>query len=375
MAKNMTYAGAGVDYGDLDKFKREAQKEAAETDICVARFGFSVVSWTRGESVFLLETPLGYMALVVEGLGTKNLVADDLYRLAKKMESITGKSFYEEVGQCNVAMAVNDMITLGAMPVLYGQYLAVGNSNWFKNKLRYSDLIKGTKKACLLAGCVWGNGETAALKDLIPLGMADLAGATVGLIMDKSQLIDPKNIRHDDAIVFIESSGIHANGLTMAREIAGKLSDGYLTKLDDGRMYGETLLDPTHIYVGLVEDCIKKGVSIHYAVNITGHGWRKLMRAPQLFTYIIDDLPWQQPIFKFLQKYGPIDDREAYGNLNMGAGFALYVPEDDVDLVLQIAISHEFRALCAGYIKRSKKKKVVIKPLGLEYKGETLGVR
>jgi phosphoribosylformylglycinamidine cyclo-ligase len=151
--------------------------------------------------------------------------------------------------------------------------------------------------------------------------------------------------------------------------------NGYLTKLSDGRFYGEALLDPTIIYVSLVEDCFNEGVDIHYAVNITGHGWRKLMRATQPFAYLIDHIPVPHPVFSFIQEHGPVDDKEAYANLNMGAGFALYVRESDVRKVLTIAHLLGMSASRAGYIESSKVKRVLINPLGLEYLGPTLGVR
>ena len=129
------------------------------------------------------------------------------------------------------------------------------------------------------------------------------------------------------------------------------------------------------IYVPLVEDCFNEGVEIHYAVNITGHGWRKLMRATQPFAYIIDHIPVPHPVFSFIQEHGPVDDKEAYANLNMGAGFALYVRESDVAKLLSIAHSLGLSALRAGTIGSSKIKKVIINPLGLEYLDSTLGVR
>jgi phosphoribosylformylglycinamidine cyclo-ligase len=370
----MTYAETGVNYDAMDPFKRMAQLAAMETDGCLARFDFSVVPWTRGESVFLIETPWGYLGFVVEGLGTKSLVADALYKLAIEMENSTGKSFYGNIAQCNAAMAFNDLITLGALPITYGQYLAVGDSDWFKDEKRCRELIEGTKKACMMARCTWGGGETPTLKGIIVPGTADLAGATMGIITPKDRLINPAKIWYGDLIILVESSGIHANGLTMARKIADKLPEGYLTKLSDGRTYGETLLNPTHIYAGLVEDCLDTGVDIHYMVNITGHGWRKLMRATQPFSYIVETLPTQLPIFDFLQEHGPVDDKEAYGNFNMGAGFALYVTKTQATQVINIARNLGLRALVAGHIENGNKK-VVIKPKGLEYAGETLAVR
>jgi len=301
-------------------------------------------------------------------LGTKDLVADAIYRL-------TGESYYDRIAQCTVAMIVNDMITLGALPLSVAMHLAVGVSSWFSDEKRCGDLIQGWKKACELARCTWGGGETPTLKGIVHPDAVVLSGSAVGVVKPKSRLVNASNIQHGDAIVIIGSSGIHANGLTLAREIAEKLPNGYLTKLSDGRMYGEALLDPTMIYVPLVEDCFNEGVDIHYAVNITGHGWRKLMRASQPFAYVIDHIPTPHPVFSFIQEHGPVDDKEAYANLNMGAGFALYVRESDVGKLLLVARSLSMSASRAGTIESSKVKRVAINPLGLEYLGSTLGVR
>lgn len=371
MTEKMTYAGVGVNYDAMDPFKRMAQLAGRETASNIRRLNngeFQEVEVSRGESAYLIEAAKSYFAHVEEGLGTKNLVADAMYRL-------TGKSYYDHIAQDTVAMIVNDIITLGALPLSVAMHLAVGDSNWFDDEKRYRDLVEGWKNACNLARCVWGGGETPTLKGVVVPEAVVLSGSAMGLVKPKERLITAESIQHGDAIFLIESSGIHANGLTMARKIADKLPEGYLARLDDGRTYGETLLDPTPIYVGLVEDCLSRGVAIHYAVNITGHGWRKLMRATQSFAYIIEQLPRQLPIFGFLQEHGPVDDTEAYGNFNMGAGFALYVSEADADAVLEVAASHNIGALRAGYIERSDDKKVIIKPKGLEYSGATLGVR
>ncbi len=368
MTEKMTYAGVGVDYEAMDPFKRLAQLAGRETATNILRLGFSEVEMSRGESAYLMDAGDHFLAHVEEGLGTKNLVADAMYLL-------TGESYYDRIAQCTVAMIVNDMITLGAVPLSVAMHLAVGVSSWFSNEKRCDDLIHGWKKACKLARCTWGGGETPTLRGIVNPDAAVLSGSAVGVVKPKSRLINTANIQHGDAIVIIGSSGIHANGLTLAREIAGKLPNGYLTKLSDGRMYGEALLDPTIIYVPLVEDCFNEGVDIHYAVNITGHGWRKLMRATQSFAYIIDHIPVPQPVFSFIQEYGPVDDKEAYANLNMGAGFALYVRESDARKVLSIAHSLGMSASRAGTIEASKVKRITIHPLGLEYLGSTLSVR
>ena len=365
----MTYAGTGVNYDAMDQFKRMAQLAARKTAGNINRLNdgeFREFEPSRGESAYLIEAAKSYLAHVEEGLGTKNLVADAMYAL-------TGKSYYDQIAQCTVAMIVNDLVTLGALPLSVAMHLAVGTSDWFNDEKRTGDLVTGWKNACNLARCTWGGGETPTLKGVVVPEAVVLSGSAIGIVKPKERLIAGP-IQHGDAIVIIESSGIHANGLTLARKIADKLPEGYLTKLSNGRTYGETLLDPTHIYVGLVEDCLDRGVDIHYAVNITGHGWRKLMRATRPFTYVIDTLPTQRPIFDFLQKHGPVDDTEAYGNLNMGAGFALYITEADVEKVLEVARDLRLRALAAGHIEDGDKK-VVIKPKSLEYASETLAVR
>ncbi len=379
MSQKMTYADTGVNYDAMDPFKRLAQLAARETANNITRLGLSEVETSRGESVYLIETPDSYLAHVEEGLGTKNLVADEMYRL-------TGKSYYDQIAQDTVAMIVNDMITLGALPLSVAMHLAVGDSSWFDDQARSQDLVKGWQYACNLARCAWGGGETPTLKDIIVPGVAVLSGSAMGIIKPKERLISPEKIQDGDAIVLVNSSGIHANGLTLARKIAEKLSPdanrpelGYLITLPNGRTYGETLLDPTHIYVPLIEDYLNFGIKVHYGVNITGHGWRKLMRAPQSFAYVIERLPPQLPIFDFIQKHGPVDDKEAYGNLNMGAGFALYVAEADWRKIQEFHRQYGFygfdSVLHAGYIEKSTETKVVIEPKGLEYLGSTLGVR
>ncbi|MBP9869845.1 phosphoribosylformylglycinamidine cyclo-ligase [Patescibacteria group bacterium] len=371
--KNDSYAKSGVNYDLMDPFKRAAQKAARETDFNVAGQDFTALEWTRGESAFVLRAPGSGFVIghVEEGLGTKNLVADAMY------ES-TGRSHYDLVAQDTVAMIVNDLLTLGLAPLSVAMHLAVGSSDWFKDETRSNDLISGWREACHMAQCAWGGGETPTLKGIITPGTCLLSGSAVG-VGEEKRLFNPEKIRDGDVILLIESSGIHANGLTLARQIAAELDEGYLTKLSDGRSYGETLLDPTHIYVLPILECLNAGIDIHYAVNITGHGWAKLMRATQAFTYVIDALPEPKLIFPFLQKHGKLDDREAYKTLNMGAGYALYVPENTVDEIRKTLATYsepyQFKVTVAGHIEKSEKKRVLINPLNISYDESDLAVR
>ena len=366
--ERMTYAGSGVDYSALDPFKRRAQLAGRSTADAIRRLGISEVEMSRGESAYLIETSDSYLAHVEEGLGTKNLAADAMYRL------VPGRSYYDHIAQDTVAMIVNDMITLGALPLAVAMHLGVGSSDWFKDERRAGDLVDGWRKACQLARCAWGGGETPTLSGVVEAATVVLAGSAIGMVRPKGRLIRA-NVQHGDAIVMFGSSGVHANGLTLARAVADRAPNGYLTPLSDGRPYGEALLDPTHIYVGAIEDCLDRGVDIHYAVNITGHGWRKLMRASDPFAYIVEQVPTPHPVFEFIQAIGGVDDAEAYGNFNMGAGFAIYVPATDVATVLDVAQAFPFAAFRAGHVEKSASKRVEITPKGLVYEADTLEVR
>jgi len=363
---SLTYAGSGVNYDALDPFKRAAQKAAGDTAGNIKRLGLTEVPASRGESAYLIEAPDHYLAHVEEGLGTKNLVADAVHE-------ITGRHYYGALAQDTVAMIVNDMITLGALPVSVAMHVGVGDTAWFAEHERTEGLVAGWKHACDLSRAVWGGGETPGLGGVVVPGTVVLSGSAVGIIKPKERLISG-HIEDGDAIVMFESSGIHANGLTLARKIAE--TTGYDAKLSDGRMYGEALLDPTHIYVGVVEDCLDAGINLHYAVNITGHGWRKLMRAVEPFVYEINHIPKPQPVFEFMQTRGPVDDAEAYGNFNMGVGFAVYVRPADTEKVIEVAKTQGIAAWVAGGIhKDGTHKRVEIKPKNLTYEGETLNVR
>jgi phosphoribosylformylglycinamidine cyclo-ligase len=369
MTDKITYKDSGVNYDDMDPFKIAAQTASQSTAANIERFNLKEVGASRGESAYLIEADDCYYAHVEEGLGTKNIVAE-------AMQKLTGKLYYDKIAQCGVAMIVNDMITLGALPVSVEMHLAVGDSAWFRDVERAKNLIEGWKKACNLSRCTWGGGETPTLKGIINPETILLSGSAFGIIKLKEKRIVGK-IQDGDAIIIFASSGIHANGITLARAIADKLPQGYLTPIDKtGLTFGEAILAPTIIYVPIIEDCQKAEIDIHYASNITGHGWRKFMRNTEPFVYVIKEIPEPQPVFKMMQKYGPISDEEAYGNLNMGAGFAIYVPEKDVAKVLTVAEQNNISALAAGHIeKRGDEKKVIIKPKGITFEGKSLRVR
>jgi len=186
------------------------------------------------------------------------------------------------------------------------------------------------------------------------------------------------SVGHDlqagDAIVLLASSGIHANGLSLARKLIERLPQGYLTEVEPGLSYGEALLAPTVLYSPITEALFKAGITPHYCANITGHGWRKLMRHPAAFTYRFTQVPPITPVLRFIQQHAKLDDREAYGTLNMGAGFALYVAADQAQRTVEVAEQLGIRAWVAGKVEAGPKQ-VVIEPLGVSFGSDELQLR
>ncbi len=367
MSKQDSYAKSGVDYSAMDPIKVMAQQQARATAGQLGNFGATEVAASRGESAYVWEEPDAYRSLVIEGLGTKNLVAD-------ATRQFTGKTHYDAIAQDTIAMVVNDLIVVGALPQVVNAYFAIGDSAWMNDRERASDLIHGWAAACELAGATWGGGETPTLKGIIAPETIDLGGSAVGVVNPKERLVLGDRLAAGDAIVLVASSGIHANGLTMARSIADKLPEGYATKLKDGRMYGEALLTPTPIYVPFVKSLLEAGLDIHYMVNVTGHGWRKLMRATAPFTYRLHLLPAVQPEFSFIQEQSGASLEDMYGNFNMGTGFAVYLPASEADKVVELAQQTGYEALVAGTVEAGPKQ-VVIEPLGITFAGDSLEVR
>lgn len=367
MSEQESYAKAGVNYKAIDPIKVLAQKNAAATAKNLQAFGMKELSASRGESAYVWEESDAYRALVIEGLGTKNLVADAL-------RPVTKKTYYDQIAQDTVAMVVNDLIVVGALPQVINAYFTIGDSAWMSDEERAADLINGWTAACNLAGATWGGGETPTLKGIIEPDTIDLGGSSVGIISPKSNLVLGDQLAAGDAIVLVASSGIHSNGLTLARKVADMLPDGYATKMADGRLYGEALLTPTPIYVSLVRELQQQNIVPHYMANITGHGWRKIMRANADFSYVIDKIAEAQPEFQLIQETAGISEEEMYGNFNMGAGFAVYLPADQADTVVAAAKKVGLKAWRAGTVEKGAKQ-VVIKSKNIIFSSDSLGVR
>jgi phosphoribosylformylglycinamidine cyclo-ligase len=360
--------GSEVDYGNLDPFKLAAQAAAASTaDNLEIMFGLQEVPESRGESAYVWDEGENYGTIVTEGLGTKNLVAD-------AMREITGRTYYDAIAKDTVAMIVNDLITVGALPKVVTAHFSVGDSEWLSDRRRAQDLVDGWAHACNEAGATWGPGETPQLKDVLLPGVIELSGSAVGEIYPKDRLTLGNKLQPGDKIIYLPSSGIHSNGLTDARRIAEDLPEGYETLLSEDTTYGEALLTPTPIYVDAVRSLFEAGVDIHYMANITGHGWRKLMRAERELTYVINIPPQPQPVFEFIQRHSDKSDKEMYATFNMGMGFALYVSSDDMIKALKALQDRDWPARLAGHVEEGPRQ-VIISPKNIVFESDSLNIR
>ena len=367
---SLSYESSGVSYDQLDAFKRACQQAARTTSGLLTAHGYAEPANTRGESCYLMEADDHFLGHVEEGLGTKNLVADAVY-------AQSGKTFYREIAIDTVATIVNDLVTCGALPTCVAMHAAVGDSDWFSDSKRMQALVDGWAEGCRQAGAVWGGGETPTLKKIVNPEAIVLAGSAVGRISPKSLRITGE-VSEGDSILFLASSGVQTNGLSLCRLIADKLPDSYATPVGHGddRTYGEALLAPSVIYVKFVSECQKRDLKLNYVSHVTGHGWRKLMRLENNFVYEITEPREPLAVFKFLQEKGPISEREMYATFNMGVGFAAYVAPEDEAAVLAAATESGYDAWVAGKVKKEGNRKAVTVPsLNLTFEGDTLQVR
>jgi phosphoribosylformylglycinamidine cyclo-ligase len=305
--EGLTYAETGV---DIDA------SEAA-TAALVAAAGDA----GAGDYAGLLDIGDRYLALATDGVGTKLLVAEAL-------------GDYSTVGIDCIAMNVNDMVAAGVRPVAFVDYLAVDEPNETFSEQIGAGLREGAKEA----GIELVGGETAVMPEVVR-GL-DLAGTCAGLA-PKDALFDGE-ARAGDAIVGFRSSGIHSNGLTLARKAATRrhaytdpypypTSDAPTTPEEpDYDSVGAALLEPTRIYTHLLDPMRAHGV--HAAAHVTGGGWTNLTRMGA-FRYVVDDPFEPHSVFAFVQREGNVSDEEMHRTFNMGTGFVCALsPEDAVSL-------------------------------------------
>jgi len=353
------YARAGVDYERLDAAKRLAGDLAARTAPLLERRGAEEVAASRGQSAYVFRLGGTTLASVLECLGTKSMLAEELLRTA-------GIDRWADVARDAVAAVVNDLASVGALPLVVHAYFATGSPAFYDHPTAYRSLAAGWLAACEDAGATWGGGETPTLAGLIAEDGLELAGSAVGVVPDGHEPILGEALAPGDEIVLVASSGLHANGASLVRGVARELDDGLLHRLPGGRTLGEAALDPSVIYVRLVAALLDAGVPVTYLSHITGHGLRKVMRARRDLTYVLTDLPPVPEVLAAVTVAAGLSDEEAYGTFNMGAGLAVMCRQGAGRRVVDVARAEGYDALLAGRIERGPRR-VLLEPLGVVF--------
>jgi len=360
-----SYRAAGVDYEALDAAKRLAILKALSTSPLLERRGARPLDASRGEPAFVFELAGRALALVVEGLGTKSMIA-------RRVLEQQGVDRFADVAYDAVAAIANDLCCVGALPLVVNAYFATGSSDWYARGTRAESLLEGWRRACADAGCAWGGGESPSLPGMLQEGEIELAGAAVGALPDGRAPILGEQLAPGDEIVLLASSGLHANGASLARLVAERLPQGYATPLPGvDASFGEALLAPSLMYVSLVQSLLEDGVAITYLSHITGHGLLKLMRPARELTYRVERLPPVPPVLAFIVEQAGLDAQAAYSTFNMGAGFAVYCAAGAGREVAARAGRLGLRAQVSGLVEEGPRA-VVLEPLGVRYEGEQL---
>ncbi|HET7643505.1 MAG TPA: phosphoribosylformylglycinamidine cyclo-ligase [Nitrososphaeraceae archaeon] len=275
------------------------------------------------------------LALHTDGVGTKVLVAQQM------------KSF-DTIGIDCVAMNVNDIICTGAEPFAFVDYIGLKKVNDKMVRRILNGLIAGAR----IAKTAIIGGETAIVPELLAgneENTFDLAGTALGIIQNKKPLLG-NNIKVGDVILGLESSGLHSNGYTLARQILKKYSIDEIPEFLD-RSVGEELLIPTKIYVEPIIELIKnKKVTINGLAHITGGSFTKLNRLNKNVRYNLTNLPSPLGIFKQIQKDGKIQFKEMYRTFNMGIGFCIILPKIDADNAMSVIEKNKMKVYQIGKV-------------------------
>ena len=326
--KHMSYADAGVDVDEGARAVDAIKAAVAETNRPeviggLGGFGscFSLAACKDMEDPILVSG--------TDGVGTKLAIAQLLDR-------------HDTVGQDLVAMCVDDIVPLGAEPLFFLDYIAIG-------KLRaehVAEIVRGIAEGCKMSGCALVGGEMAEHPGVMKPDDYDLAGFVVGVV-DRPKMIGPEKVKLGDAIIGLPSSGIHSNGYSLVRKVAieGKTVEELERPLPElgGESLADAVMRPTTIYAGKLMNVLRKGAPIHAMAHITGGGiTENLNRAlPKTLDAVVDrggadgpawDVP---PVIDYCVKAAGLTQDEAYKTFNMGVGMSILCAQDDLDEVCE----------------------------------------
>ncbi|PSO73277.1 MAG: phosphoribosylformylglycinamidine cyclo-ligase [Cyanobacteria bacterium QH_8_48_120] len=330
----MDYREAGVDVGAGRSFVEQIRNLVQSTH------GSEVLGGLGGFGGYF-QLPAGYQEPVLvsgtDGVGTKLKLAQALNR-------------HDTVGIDLVAMCVNDILTSGAEPLFFLDYLATGKLN----SEQLAQVVAGVTQGCRRSGCALLGGETAEMPDFYQLGEYDIAGFCVGIV-EKSELLDGSRVQEGDVAIGLASQGVHSNGFSLVRKIVETSGWDWdsCPELPAGESLGAALLTPTQIYVNPVLEARRSGMEIHSMAHITGGGLpENLPRClNQGQSLQIDSQSWEiPPIFRWLAEVGEVSKAAMFETFNMGIGFVLLVPPEQVNQSLSWFHSHEVAAYAIGEV-------------------------
>ena len=328
-----TYRKAGVDIDEADRFIARIKpmvKSTGRPEVMGTIGGFSGLFVPKLKG---MKKPV--LVSSTDGVGTKLLVAEALKK-------------YDTVGIDLVAMSVDDVVVLGAEPLFFLDYIAVGRID----SGALAQVMKGIVKGCREAGCALVGGETAELPGLYAPGKWDLAGFCVGLV-DAPKIIDGRTCRPGDKVIGLASSGLHSNGFSLARR-------AFSEKELKGK-YGREILRPTRIYTRPILEVLKK-IRIKSMAHITGGGfYDNIPRViPDGLRVVIRRGSWPiLPIFKTIREKGGIGDREMFRTFNMGVGMALVTAAADADRTIALFAKLGVKAWAIGEIERGAREVIL----------------
>ena len=332
----MDYKTAGVDVEAGRAFVNRIRKSVEAThrpEVVGGLGGFG--------GLMRLPTGLKKPLLVsgTDGVGTKLELAQD-------------HDGHHNVGIDLVAMCVNDVITSGAEPLFFLDYMATGALS----PEAMATVVEGIAEGCRVSGCALLGGETAEMPGFYPPGRYDLAGFCVAVV-DEEQLIDGRQIRSGDRILGIASSGIHSNGFSLVRRVLTQADANAATTFGpDNQPLIESLLTPTQLYGSLVKTLLAAGTPIHGMAHITGGGLpENLPRClPEGLRANVDPSSWTRPaVYDWLQSHGDIPERDLWHTFNLGIGYCLIVPEEGVPIAQKACATEGIQAWTIGRIERS----------------------
>ncbi|WP_323737327.1 phosphoribosylformylglycinamidine cyclo-ligase [Methanosphaera sp. ISO3-F5] len=331
----VTYSEAGVDISLEERTVKALTGELSET------LEYRNIIKNTGHFAALVDFGKQAIAMSTDGVGSKILIANLMNK-------------FDTVGIDCIAMVVNDILCVGAEPIAMVDYLAVEEPD----PEIASQIGKGLKTGCQQAKISMIGGETASLPKIIK--DFDLAGTGIGTV-DKDKIITGSEIEDGDIIIGISSSGVHSNGLSLARKSLldiAKLNVDDKLPTDETTTVGEALLEPTIIYVEPIMELLNSDVKVHGLGHITGGGFSNLKRLNKNMSYYINELPETLPVFQAIQDTG-IESKEMYHVFNMGIGFCVILNKEYKDKAIEI-LNKYHNTTVIGEVKKDAENKVVI---------------